>query len=105
MGIQKLVVFGDFELVVQQVRNVYQVKKQLLKVYRNQVWDLIDNLFSAFNISFIARDQNQIADSLALATTFFKVPQNTQLRYPIKVRHRPSILDNIKHWRVFQDDL
>ena len=105
LGIQQLVVFGDFELVVQQVRNVYQVKKQLLKVYKNEVWDLIDHFFTTFNISFIPRDHNQTADSLALAATFFKVPQNTQLKYPIEVRHRPSIHDNIKHWRVFQDDM
>ena len=105
LGIQQLVVFGDSELVVQQVRNVYQVKQQLLKVYRNEVWDLMDNFFSAFNISFIPRDQNQTADSLALAATFFKVPQHTQFRYPIEVRHRPSIPNNIKHWRMFEDDL
>ena len=42
---------------------------------------------------------------MSLATTFFKVPQNTQLEYPIEVRNRTSIPDNIKHWRVFQDDL
>ena len=54
---------------------------------------------------FIPRDHNQTADSLALAATFLKVPQNTQLKYPIEVRHRPYILDNIKHWKVFQDDL
>ena len=76
----------------------------MLKVYRNEVWDLMDNLFSEFIISFIPRYQNQTAYSLALVATFFKVPQHTQLRYPIEVRHRPSIPDNIKHWRVFQDD-
>ena len=105
LGIQQLPIFGNSELVVQQVRSIYQVKQQLLKVYKNEVWDLIDNLFTAFNISFIPRDHNHTTDSLALATTFFKVPQNTQLRYPIEVRNRPSIPDNIKHWKVFQDDL
>ena len=77
LGIQQLVVFGDSKLVVQQVISIYQVKLQLLKVYRNEVWDLIDNLFMTFNIYFIPRDHNQTTESLALATTFFKVPQNT----------------------------
>ena len=58
LGTQQLVVFGDSKLVVQQVNNVYQVKQQLLKVYRNEVWDLIDNFFTAFNVSFIPRDHN-----------------------------------------------
>ena len=35
LGIQQIFVYGDSELVVQQVRNNYQVKKDLLKVYRN----------------------------------------------------------------------
>ena len=37
MGIQQISVYGDSELVVQQVRNNYQVKQYLLKVYRNGV--------------------------------------------------------------------
>ena len=45
LNIQQLVVFGDSELVVQQVKNVYHVKFVLLKVYRNEVWDLINKLF------------------------------------------------------------
>ena len=78
LGIQQLVFFGDSELVIQQVSSIYQVKQQLLKVYRNEVWDLIDNFFTAFNIYFIPRDHNQTTDSLALATKFFKVPKNNQ---------------------------
>ena len=35
MGIQQIFVYGDSELVVQQVRDKYQVKQDLLKVYRN----------------------------------------------------------------------
>ena len=58
MGIQQISIYGDSELVVQQVRDKYQVKQDLLKVYRNEVWDMIDNFFIAFNISFIPRDHN-----------------------------------------------
>ena len=43
LGIQQISVYGDFELVVQQVRNNYQVKQDLLKVYHNEVWDMMDN--------------------------------------------------------------
>ena len=99
--IQQISTYGDSELVVQQVRNNYQVKQDLLKVYRNEVWDMIDNFFVAFNIYYIPRDHNQIADSLALAATHFKIPKTTQLKYPIEFRYRPSMADNIKKWRVF----
>ena len=69
----------------------------MLKVYRNEAWDLIDNFFITFNISFIPRDYNKTVNSLALAATYFKVPKVSHLKYPIEVRYRPSVLDNIKH--------
>ena len=105
LGIQQLAIFGDSELVVQRGKNVYQVKKQLLKVYRNEVWDLMDSLFSTFNISFIPRDQNQKPHSLSLAATFSKsrkiLNSDTQLKLGIGLQ----FLDNIKHGRVFHDDI
>ena len=65
----------------------------MLKVYRNEAWDLIDNFFLAFNIYFIPRDHNQTMDSLALAATYFKIPKVSYLKYPIELRYRPSVLD------------
>ena len=105
MGIEQISIYGDSELVVQQVRDKKQVKQDLLKVYRNEVWDMIDNFFIAFNISFIPRDHNHIANSLSLAATHFRILKQTQLKYPTEVRYRPSVPDNIKQWRVFEDDL
>jgi hypothetical protein len=29
----------------------------------------------------------------------------TTLRYDIEVKYKPSIPDNVKHWKVFEDDL
>ena len=43
-----------------------------------------------------------MADSLAVAASTFRPPQNPRLRYEIEVRYRPSIPDNIKHWQVFE---
>ena len=105
LGIQQISVYGDSELIVEQLREKYQVKNDLLKVYRNEVWDMIENYFVAFNISFIPRDHNQTTDSLALASTHFKIPKQTQLKYPIEIRYRPLVPDNIRQWRVFEDDL
>ena len=104
LGIKELAVFGDSELVIQQVKRVYQVKQYLLKVYRNEVWDLIENFFIAFNITFVPREYNETTDSLALAAAYFKVWKVTHLKYPIDVRYKPSVPDNIKHWKVFNDD-
>jgi ribonuclease HI len=105
MGIQEVAVFGDAELVVQQVRSAYQAKHPRLRSYRNEAWDLIDSFFSAFNISFIPREENAVADSLATSASNFKVPLPPKLRYDVEVKYRPSIPDNVKHWKVFEDDL
>jgi ribonuclease HI len=71
MGIREMAVFGDAELIIQQVRNVYQAKHPRLRSYRNEVWDLIDNFFSAFNISYIPREDNALTDSLAVSASLF----------------------------------
>ena len=105
LGIQQIAAFGDSELVVQQVKSNYQVKQGLLKVYRNEVWDMLENYFIAFNITHIPRNHNETADSLALAATHFRIPKTTQLRYPIEVRYRPCVPDNVKQWKVFEDDI
>jgi ribonuclease HI len=105
MEIEELAVFGDAELIVHQVKNVYQAKKPRLNTYINEVWDLIDNFFLSFNISFIPREENTMADSLAISTRNFRIPFPPKLRYDIEVRYRSSISDNILHWKVSEDDL
>jgi ribonuclease HI len=104
MGIDKISVFGDSELIIHQLKNIYQAKQQRLKQYINEVWDFVENFFLAFNITFIQRNLNQQADSLALAASNFKTPILPNLRFEVEVRHRPSIPDNIKNWQVFKDD-
>jgi ribonuclease HI len=105
MGIEEISVFGDAELIVHQIKNIYQAKHPRLRAYRNEVWDLIDNFFLAFNISFIPREENTMADSLVVSASNFRVPLPPKLRYDVEVKYRPSIPDNVKHWKVFEDDL
>jgi hypothetical protein len=104
-GIKDMVVFGDAELIIQQVKNVYQAKHPQLKRYRNEVWDLIDNFFYAFNIVFVPRKENTSADSLVVSASLFRIPLPPKIHGEVEVRYRPSILDNIKHWKVFEDDI
>jgi ribonuclease HI len=105
MGIEEVVVFRDAKLIVQQIRNVYRVKHPQLKSYKNEMWDLIDNLFSSFNISFIAREENTLANSLYVSTSQFRIPLTPKFKYDVEIRYRPFVPDNIKHWKVFEDDL
>jgi ribonuclease HI len=105
MGIEEISVFRDSELIFHQVGNLYQANHPRLRNYRNEVWDLIDKFLLAFNISFIPREENIMVDSLVVSSSNFRVPFPPKLNYDVEVNYRPSILDNVKHWKVFEDDL
>jgi ribonuclease HI len=103
--IEELVVFGDPELIVHQVKNMYQAKHPRLRTYINEFWDLVDNFFSAFNISSVPREENTMVDSLAVSTSNVKIPFAPKLKYDVEVKYTPSIPENEKHWKVFEDDI
>jgi ribonuclease HI len=105
MGIEEISVFGDDELIVQQIRNIYQTKHPRLRSYRNEVWDLVYSFFSSFNISFIPREENTVVNSLVISASNFRVPLPPKLIYDVEVKYRPFVPDNVKHWKVFEDDL
>jgi hypothetical protein len=58
---------------------------------------MIDSFFLAFNISFVPREENSVADSLAVSTSNFKVPFPPKLKYEVEIKYRPSIPNNVKH--------
>lgn len=45
-----------------------------------------------------------MTNSLVIVIRNFKPPQNLLLKYGVEVKYRPSILDNVKHWKVLEDD-
>ena len=97
MGIKEITIFGDAELIIQQVRNSYRANNPRLRNYRNEVWDLIDNFFLAFNISFIPRGENTSSDSLAASASLLKVPLPPMVNSDVEIKYRPSVPDNFKH--------
>jgi ribonuclease HI len=105
MGIEDLLVFGDVELIVHQIKNIYQTMHPRLRSYRNEVWDMVDSFFSAFNISCIPREENTMVDSLVVPARNFIIPIPPKLKYDVEVKYRPSIPDTVKYWKVFEDDL
>jgi len=50
MGVKSIFVCGDSELIIKKIKNHYQTKHPMLRAYRNEVWDLLENFFEAFNI-------------------------------------------------------
>ena len=42
-GIRNIKVFGDVDLIIQQVNKTFQAKHPRLKAYRDEVWRIIDS--------------------------------------------------------------
>jgi ribonuclease HI len=61
MGIKCLQVMSDSDLIILQVKRQFSAKNERFKRYRNAVWDSID-LFEAFDIRVVPREQNANAD-------------------------------------------
>ena len=97
MKVKKIAVYGDSKLVVDQVKGVYQAKHPKMTAYRNLVLELLEE-FDEYTISLIPREQNNRVDSLANSASLFKMPIYPNKRYEIQVKHKPSILDNVKNW-------
>ncbi|KAH9307203.1 hypothetical protein KI387_044418, partial [Taxus chinensis] len=95
-GIKNLQVFGDSELTVNQVKGQHAVNNDLLKCYKNRVWDLIED-FEGFGIKSIPRKENQAVDRLAVVGAAFDIVgsiQKDKVQPNIHVVLRPSVLDN-----------
>ena len=103
MGIMCMKIFGDADLIIQQVNNTFQEKNVRLKAYRDEVWKLRDS-FMFVELSYIPRDMNHLADSLAVSASLFVPPLPPRLSYDIQVKYRPSLPDNVKFWKVFEND-
>ena len=77
-------------------------KDPRLRAYNDDTLDLLKT-FDEFEINFVPRNQNMLANGLAIATSTCKRPcENKQ--YSIQEKFRPAIPDNEKYWQVFDGD-
>ena len=70
MGIMCLKIFGDADLIIQQVNSTFQANNVRLKAYRDEVWKLSES-FIFFQLSYVPRAMNHLVDSLAVSTSLF----------------------------------
>ena len=105
LGAQRIKVLGDAELVINQVNDSYQTRHPRMRAYRNEVWDMIGTFFMEHTIQVVSRHENIVADSLAVVAGKFKTPSAGQKEYQVDIVNRPSIPDNSKYWKVFEDDM
>jgi ribonuclease HI len=65
-------VFGDSNLIVQQIRGISQCLDEVLNSYRDRCLDII-KLFDMFSIKHIPREENSRANRLAQQTSGYVV--------------------------------
>jgi ribonuclease HI len=95
MDVHNLVVFGDSEIVVKQVRNAIHYLSSHLRSYQTEVWGLMNKLL-AFNINSIPRMSNSEVDLLAnVDSKLWPAEGFSPNAFSIELLFRSSILDNI----------
>ena len=63
-------------------QHTFQTKNIRLKAYRDEVWKLRDS-FMFFELSYIPRVLNHLADSLAISASLFVPPLPPKLNYDV----------------------
>lgn len=99
-------IFGDSELVANQVRELNAVKNDLLKDYKNRVWDLMED-FEAFNIVSIPQKENESSNILVVVGETFDVIDNIKRdkgQPSIHVVVRLAVPNNNTYWQVFDNN-
>lgn len=97
-GIKNIHSQCDAELVLCQVRNIYQTRNDRLKHYHNLVWENIQD-FDAFSISVVPHEYNDRIDSLVVSSTLLICHLDfVQDKYIIELIYRPSVPNNWDHW-------
>lgn len=97
MGVKLLRIEGDSDLVVSKVKNKFVCKSEILRRYRNAIWDTME-FFDALGIVAIPREINSKDDSLVVV---FSTLMSYEDCVRMEIIFRPSVPDNMDNWQVF----
>jgi ribonuclease HI len=103
VGAKQIMVRGDSELIIKQIKGEYAAKHPRLRAYRNVVLDAL-RCFTEVDLQVMPRGQNILADGLATSAATCKIPFRSTRPYTVEVKCRPTVPDNIRYWQVFGND-
>lgn len=103
VGAKQIMVRGDSELVVKQIKGEYASKHPRLRAYRNAALDAL-KCFNEVDLQVMPRGQNILANGLATSAASCKIPFHQTRPYTVEVKCRPTVPDNIRYWQVFGND-
>jgi ribonuclease HI len=97
VGAKKIMVRGDSELIIKQIKGEYAAKHPRIRAYRNVVLDA-PQFLTEVDLQVMPRGQNILADGLATSTATCKIPFRPTFKYTVEVKCRPTVPDNIRYW-------
>jgi ribonuclease HI len=103
VGAKNIMVRGDFELVIKQIKGDYSTKNPRLRAYINVVVDFLE-CFTEINLKVMPRGQNILADGFATSESTCKIRFKPNIQYTVEVKCQPTAPDNNKYWQVFGND-
>ncbi|KAH7834736.1 hypothetical protein Vadar_019075 [Vaccinium darrowii] len=86
IGVKRLEVVGDSNLVVSQANGEWKVREDKLKPYHKDLKDLIPQ-FQTVTFTHVPRLKNRFADALATLASMVEIPDGIKLR-PITIEQR-----------------
>jgi hypothetical protein len=97
VGAKQIMVRGDSELNIKQIKGEYATKHPRLQPYRNVFLDALQ-CFTKIDFPVMPWGQNILADGLARLAITCKIPFCPTRKYTVEVKCRPTVLDNIRYW-------
>lgn len=88
MGVKKLMVYSDSQLVVNQLNGEYEAKDDRMKAYMIKVWELASE-FEDIEFRRFVRDQNRHADGLAALAAALETTSSRTIQ--VEILSSPSI--------------
>jgi ribonuclease HI len=73
VGSKQIIVRGDSELIIKQIKGEYATKHPRLRAYRNVVLDAL-KCFTKVDLQVMPSGQNILADGLAMSAATCKIP-------------------------------
>ncbi|XP_052886953.1 uncharacterized protein LOC128295425 [Gossypium arboreum] len=103
--IKVLEVYGDFALVIYQLKGEWETRDPMLIDYRKLVLELVKE-FDGITFRYLLRDENQMADALATLASMIKANKQEDVK-PIRmsIYETPAYCYNIEEDKEKDDHL
>ncbi|KAL0315477.1 UNVERIFIED_CONTAM: hypothetical protein Sradi_5425900 [Sesamum radiatum] len=96
MGIIDMEVYGDSKLIINQLLNIYEVKKDDLVLFFQHASDLLKD-FESVTLNHIPRKENKMADALANLATTLALSEGETTNIPVCNQWILPSVDTIDH--------